>query len=114
MKTLAERQAICRAVLTAPVEKDHTSLARELGTTREAVRRIRLGQAHANICPEIERIDPAALTRTCLQCNLFKLDPYRLKTKNGSGTRIFGRCTIGIPEAANINFARGCGAFVKA
>ena len=110
---LEKQEKVCRAVLTAPIETTSAALAERVGRSREFVRQVRLGLRCANILPELERITPAAMTRTCVDCALFHYQPGRLQSNNGSGSRVCGHCTIGVPEAENIHYARGCGAFVK-
>jgi hypothetical protein len=34
-----------------------------------------------------------------------------MQSNGNPGARVCGVCTIGIPEAENIHYARGCGAF---
>ena len=115
MKSREEREAIALAVLTAPCETPSAVLAERVGVAREMVRCIRIGVRYANVLPHLERIEPAAMTRTCTDCALFHHQPGRLVTPNGSGSRTYGRCSIGIPEAAeSLHYARGCGAFVEA
>jgi len=113
MKTLAEREAIALAVLTAPCELPSAVLADRVGLSRQLVRQIRIGDRYAEVLPHLPRIDPQAMQRSCLDCQLFLARPYRLRGDDGSDVRSFGSCSIDIPEAANIHYARGCGAFVK-
>ena len=114
MKTLAEREAIALAVLTAPCELPSAVLADRVGLSRQLVRQIRIGDRYAEVLPHLPRIDPQAMQRSCLDCQLFSSRPSRLRGKDGSGIHSHGRCSIGIPEAENIHYGRGCGAFVKA
>jgi hypothetical protein len=53
------------------------------------------------------------MQRSCLDCKLFDCQPRRLRDAEGLDMRTHGRCSIGIPEAENIYYARGCGAFVE-
>jgi hypothetical protein len=112
--TLKDQEAIRLAVLTAPIETTSAALADQVGRSREFVRQVRLGLRYRRILPHLERITPDAMVRTCVDCSLFEHRPHRLKSANGSGSRVCGHCTIGIPEAENINYARGCGAFQAA
>ena len=112
--TFEEQEAVCLAVLSAPIETTSAALAEQVGRSREFVRQVRLGLRCRQILPDLERITPAAMVRTCVDCSLFEHRPHRLQSANGSGSRIYGHCTIGIPEAENINYARGCGAFQAA
>jgi len=114
MKTLAEREAIALAVLTAPCELPSAVLADRVGLSRQLVRQIRIGDRYAEVLPHLPRIDPQAMQRSCLDCQLFLARPSRLRGDDGLDVRVYGRCSIGIPEAANIHYARGCGAFVEA
>jgi hypothetical protein len=114
VKSLAEREAIALAVLTAPCETPTAVLAHRVGLSRETVRCIRIGKLYAELLPHLPRIDPDAMQRSCLDCQLFSSRPSRLRGDDGSDVRSFGSCSIDIPEAANIHFARGCGAFVEA
>jgi hypothetical protein len=110
---IADQEAVCRAVLTAPIETTSAALAEQVGRSREFVRQVRLGLRCRQVLPDLERITPAAMVRTCVDCALFHYQPGRLQSNNGSGSRVCGHCTIGIPEAENVHYARGCGAFVK-
>jgi hypothetical protein len=113
-KTREEREAIALAVLTAPVEIASAALAKQVGLTREMTRQIRLGLRYANVLPHLERLEPDAMVRTCQDCSLFHHQPGRQQSDNGSGSRTYGRCSIGIPEAAeSLHYARGCGAFQR-
>ena len=112
MKTRKEREAIALAVLTAPCETPSAVLADRVGLSRETVRCIRIGKLYAELFPHLPRIEPDAMQRSCLDCQLFSSRPSRLRGDDGSDVRVYGRCSIGIPEAANIHYARGCGAFV--
>ena len=109
--TIEEQEAVCLAVLSAPIETTSADLAEQVGRSREFVRQVRLGLRYRNVLPHLERITPTAMTRTCMDCSLFEHRPHRLQSTNGSGSRVYGHCTIGIPEAENIHYARGCGAF---
>ena len=109
--TLEEQEAVCRTVLTAPIETTSAALAEQVGRSPEFVRMVRLGLRYANVLPDLERITPAAMTRTCVDCSLFHHQPGRMQNNGNPGARVCGVCTIGIPEAENISFARGCGAF---
>ena len=112
--TLEEQEAVCLAVLTAPIETTSAALAEQVGRSREFVRQVRLGLRYRSILPDLERITPEAMARTCVDCKLFEHRPHRLQSANGSGSHVCGHCTIGIPEAENIHYARGCGAFQAA
>jgi hypothetical protein len=114
VKSLAEREAIALAVLTAPCELPSAVLADRVGLSRQLVRQIRIGDRYAEVLPHLPRIDPDAMQRSCLDCQLFSSRPSRLRGDDGSDVRSFGSCSIGIPEAENIHYARGCGAFVEA
>ena len=114
MKTREEREAIALAVLSAPCETPTAVLAHRVGLSREAVRCIRIGKLYAELFPHLPRIEPDAMKRSCLDCQLFSSRPSRLRGGDGSDVRSFGSCSIDIPEAANIHYARGCGAFVEA
>jgi hypothetical protein len=107
VKTREEREAIALAVLTAPCETPSAVLADRVGVAREMVRCIRIGTRYASVLPHLERIDPAAMVRTCMDCALFERTPRRVHQANGCG-----QCSLGYPEAENIHYARGCGAFL--
>ena len=114
MKTLAEREAIALAVLTAPCELPSAVLADRVGLSRQLVRQIRIGDRYAEVLPHLPRIEPQAMQRSCLHCELFLARPSRLRGKDGSDIHSHGRCSIGIPEAEICHYARGCGVFVEA
>ena len=109
--TLKEQEAVCLAVLSAPIETTSAALAEHVGRSREFVRQVRLGLRYRQILPDLERITPQAMARTCVDCALFHHQPGRMQNNGSPGARVCGVCTIGIPEAENIHFARGCGAF---
>lgn len=89
----------------------HKQLSRELGISREAVRRIRAGTLHADKCPEIERFEYR--NALCTDCVF-----YHNKHKC---------CDLGIPESESeanlfgynnaevgLCFARRCATFIQA
>jgi len=109
--TTEEREAITRTVLSAPLETPSKALAEQLGLSRQMVASIRIGRRYADVLPNLPRVEPAAMQRTCLDCTLFHHQPGRLRDE-GADVRIYGQCSIGIPEAAeSLRYARGCGAF---
>jgi hypothetical protein len=105
---------ISPALEIAAVVLNGFSLADRVGLSRQLVRQIRIGDRYAEVLPHLPRIDPQAMQRSCLDCQLFISRPSRLRGKDGSDIHSHGRCSIGIPEAENIHYARGCGAFVEA
>ena len=108
------REAMVRAVLLAPVEMPHKALGRELGISRELVRRIRIGDRHAHVAPELPRLDPEHIELRCTDCVLFHHEQTRTRDpKTGVDQRSLGRCSLGIPEAAVVTYARGCGAYAE-
>jgi hypothetical protein len=114
VRSLEEREAIARQILTAPCEMGSSALSKQVGLSRQMVRQIRMGESYADVLPHLPRIDPVQMQRSCLDCKLFDSQPRRLRDAEGLDTRTHGRCSIGIPEAENIYYARGCGAFVEA
>lgn len=110
--TRQEREAIALKVLTAPCETPSAVLADQVGLSRQMVRQIRTGARYADVLPRLPRIDPEAMQQTCMNCALFHHHPGRLRGEDGSDRRTYGKCSIGIPEAESIHYARGCGAFV--
>jgi hypothetical protein len=111
---IEEQEEVCRAVLTAPIETTSAALAEQVGRSREFVRQVRLGLRCRQVLPDLERITPDAMARTCVDCALFHHQPGRMQSNGNPGARVCGVCTIGIPEAENIHYARGCGAFQAA
>jgi len=113
VSTTQEREQITRTVLSAPLETPSKAIAEQLGLSRQMVASIRIGRRYADVLPHLPRVEPEAMQRTCLNCALFHHQPGRLRDEN-SDTRTYGRCSIGIPEAAeSLHYARGCGAFQR-
>lgn len=109
MRTLEQREAICRAVLTAPIATSAAKLAKQHGLSPVFIRNIQFGRNYANLCPDLPRIKKA--TYTCLQC---KLRNFGLVAEHDEGLdrTSQGKCSIGIPESTDIKFAATCAAFV--
>ena len=115
----AKRQALTRAVLESPAEQSHKHVAQLVGITAEAVRQIRYGILYADLCPGLERLersttDRVGAGRTCTQCIHWVAETRYITSTSGLATRRLGSCGLGIPEADNLRFARGCGAFTDA
>ena len=110
-----QREAMVRAILSAPIEMNHQTIAEQVGIGRENVRLIRIGLRHANLAPELPRIDPRHVTRKCTQCRHFIHKKSRtIDPKAGIDHKSMGSCGLGIPEAYYLAYARGCGAFAEA
>lgn len=90
------------AVLNAPVESSSKVLGQEHGLCRETVRKIRLGMTFTNLFPEIERLTVEQMAQKCSNCKFF-----RRKSKR----KVW--CDFGYPEAVNLKYARGCGAYLE-
>lgn len=102
-----QREALVRAVLEASPDLPHATLARQLDMARESVRRVRIGLLWANVAPDLERLDPGRVTRSCQTCRLF--DHHKRKA---GGSWRYGRCSLGYPEAdENHHWARSCEAY---
>lgn len=111
------REWLTRSVLTSPIEQSNGVIAERLGVSRETVRKIRDGRLHAKLCPDLDRLEPpgrAGCGRTCTQCEHWISNRYRVIDPEGHDIRRLGICGLGIPEAENVRFARGCGAFTEA
>ena len=107
-----EREEITRAVLDTPVEVAARAIGEKLSLKRETVRRIRVGLMWADVLPEIPRITTEQMALRCDQCLHWIEQPYRERDED-SDIRRTGRCSLGIPEACSVLFARGCGAFTQ-
>lgn len=113
----SDREAITRAVLEAPAEQSHKLLSGQVGISPEAVRKIRYGLMYASHCPELDRLDPssrAGTARRCTQCVHWVPELRRIGRGDGRDIRSLGSCGLGLPEAENVRYARGCGAFTEA
>ena len=81
-----------------PLEASHRVVAERVGLQRETIRKIRFGMINADVAPELPRCDKATFQRTCPKCQHWGAQ----------------RCTLGFPEAIEVHYARGCGAFADA
>jgi hypothetical protein len=112
----ARKTELVRAILEAPCEQGHVTIADELGLHRETVRRVRFGYLWKNILPELERLEAGSgglsRIRTCEHCVHWK--PGRFEVyEHGERIRRIGLCTLDIPESVHPKYARGCGAFAE-
>ena len=112
--TLAEKQHVTRHVLLAPIEVSHQIVGDQVGIGRSLTRMIRYGQAYADVLPELPRLEPDQTRRRCDQCVHWKAQRIRTRSETQDDIRRHGFCTLEIPEAENMRYARGCGAFTKA
>jgi hypothetical protein len=108
-----QRPEVLRAILEAPPDVTHSTLSKRFHLHRETVRRFRIGALWADVLPDLPRIPPEQVARTCLTCKLFnhkvrfERNPHREKIK------VLGDCTIEIPEARHhVKWARCCNAYV--
>jgi len=108
------REEITRDVLNAPIELSHKRLGMQLGINRTLVRQIRYGLAYTDVLPDLMRLEPDQPRRRCDQCVQWEPEFTRSRGEDGSDIRQLGHCSLGIPEAENMRYGRGCGAFVKA
>ena len=109
------REALVRAVLTAPVEMESKAIANKVGTYRDTVRLIRIGRRFADVATDLPRIDPEHFKRRCTGCLHFIHNKTRIVDPDAGTDHVsHGACSLGIPEAYAITYARGCGAFVEA
>ena len=111
--TADRREEITRFVLRSPIETSSRIIGDELGLNRETIRRIRIGMVWPDVLPNIPRITSEQMKLRCNQC-LHYIADRKYERIDGINTRTNGRCTLGIPEAKDIVFARGCGAFTHA
>jgi hypothetical protein len=112
-----QREQLTRAVLTSPIEQSNARIAERLGISAEAVRKIRSGRMYASLCLDLDRLErnrKAGSGRTCTQCEHWHQGRFRLGDTDGQDVRALGYCTLGIPEAENVRYGRGCGAFAEA
>jgi hypothetical protein len=109
-----KREELTREVLSAPIELSHQRLGMQLGINRTLVRQIRYGLAYSDVLPGIPRLEPDQPRRRCDQCVHWTAEFTRKRNENMEDIRRLGFCTLGIPEAENMRFGRGCGAFTKA
>jgi hypothetical protein len=115
-RTEEQREQLTRAVLTSPIEQSNARIAERLGISAEAVRKIRSGRMYANLCLDLDRLErnrKPGSGRTCTQCTHWKAQVFRTGEIDGQDIRRDGYCTLGIPEAENVRYGRGCGAFAE-
>lgn len=95
-----------RLTLTQPPEMSMAEIAELTGLNKETVRLIRLGLRFANVASELPRMTLEQSKRRCWGCV-----QWEGPTGPGGSDR-YGRCHLGIPEAAESQtWARGCGAY---
>ena len=109
-----KREELTRAVLNAPIELSHQRLGMQLGISRDLVRQIRYGMAYTDVLPDLMRLEPDQPRRRCDQCVHWTAERLRMRNENQEDIRRLGHCSLGIPEADNLRYGRGCGAFAKA
>ena len=109
-----KREHLALEVLNAPIEISHQKLATRLGISRTLVMQIRYGLAYPDCLPDIPRLEPDQPRRRCNQCVHWAAEPTRYRDEDQEDIRRLGFCDLGIPEAENLRFARGCGAFANA
>ena len=111
--TYTTTEHIIRSVLLAPIEQDNRSLAKAVGIKEDEVKLIRIGQLHPEVLPKLLRIEPAALKRRCTECIHYiqKKTRYIDVSETSLPKEETSPCSLGIPEAAYVRYARGCGAF---
>lgn len=108
------REQLTRDVLNAPIELSHKRLGLQLGINRTLVRQIRYGLAYTDVLPDLMRLESDQPRRRCDQCVHWTAEFTRKRNENQEDIRRQGFCTLGIPEADNLRYGRGCGAFTKA
>jgi hypothetical protein len=111
--TTPEREEIIRFILDSPIELSSNNIGAEVGMNRETIRRIRVGILWPEILPQKPRVTSEQMKLRCNQC-LHYVEVQKREIVDGVDFRHKGRCTLGIPEASEIIFARGCGAFTAA
>lgn len=111
-----DRERIVYSVLTAPIERDHRSIAASLEISDEEVRLIRCGQLYPDSLPDLVRLEPEALGRRCTACLHFsqRRSRYIDVSEVSLPKEPTSPCTLGIPEAVKVHYARGCGAYASA
>lgn len=108
MGRIPDPEAITRAVFAAPAELSHRELGDRLGIGKDTVAQIRCGMKFAHILPGIPRLD-RDMGRTCCECGHF----VRQRIQRAGEPERSGVCGLGLPEAAEVKFGRGCGAFTR-
>jgi hypothetical protein len=111
--TLTTTERIIRSVLLAPIEQDNRSIAKAVGIKEQEVKSIRTGQLHAEVLPKLSRIEPTAFKRRCTECIHYiqKKTRYIDVSEISLPKEETSPCSIGIPEAVYVRYARGCEAF---
>jgi len=110
---ISDPEAVVQAVFALPVELSHRDAAERIGCHHTTVAAIRCGQKFADVLPGIPRLDKD-MAITCIQCLHFNRERIRTwNKKDRTITETPGICELGIPEAENVRYARGCGAFSK-
>jgi hypothetical protein len=112
----ARKAELVKAILDAPCEQGHATIADQLDLNRETVRRIRFGYLWKNVLPDMERLETGRggldRIRTCEHCIHWKHGRIE-SMEHGVRVRRIGLCTLDIPESIHPKFARGCGAFTE-
>ena len=112
-RMISNPEAVVRAVFALPVELSHREAAQRVGYHHATIAAIRCGEKFGDVLPGIPRLDKD-MARTCFECLHFNRERIRTWNKEDSTiTETPGTCELGIPEAENIKYARGCGAFTR-
>lgn len=106
---IADPESVVRAVLGAPCELSHRDVSGLVGVAPTTVKEIRLGEKWAHIAPHIARFETMA--RSCTGCTHWAARRMRATATEPARS---GLCQLGIPEAANVYFGRGCSAWAEA
>jgi hypothetical protein len=133
MRRRFTQEEIVERVLNAPAEVSAAELGRQCGMSREAIRKIRLGQLYGDVLPHLQRFGHYVASRRCWQCRMGKHDvnhkqreamlkraaraaerdsSARNREEQSPDQDLDPRwCSLGIPESVNAAFARECPLF---
>jgi hypothetical protein len=76
--------------------------------SRQAIHEVLHGHVHRRVAPDLQRLAPGQAGRKCSRCAMWT-DP-RPATEWDDGSP--GRCSLGIPESSDPNWARLCSTYV--
>ena len=103
-------EACVQAVFSAPCELSHREVSDLVGVSTTTVKEIRLGRKWPDVLPHIDRFETMA--RTCCSCTHWEV--RRMPATETEPRSRRGLCQLGIPEAANVSYGRGCSAWAEA
>lgn len=109
------QEEIVERVLNAPAEVSAAELGRQLGLSRESIRRVRLGTLYGGVLPHLPRHGNYVASRRCWQCQIAvrqQQGNQRMRMPRRDDVELdLPWCSLSIPESVNAAFARECPLF---